>query len=352
MREVSRLLEKVLQFCKLRQEEKVVLISDQENIDEILNAWRMALNSVGADFLTVMSPPKPLIPWWRQSTVGKLTKETLSSADMVILQRTPGIKTYGFLPIYSQDFNDILQSGTRWLSCKMDEVGIRRLFPRKEVIERTLAGAERLHKAHTIRITSSAGTDLTMSKEGRKGMAQLPVVREPGWWGRLGTANVACAPLEESVGGTLVWDIWDSVGEAMGDMLDLQREQIIAKFEKGRILHLEGGADAKLLEKKLAKLSAPEKSGVYRIAHVGWGTEDKAIFHEANFSSEDWESYYGGLIIHFGVNMFDTPAQHCGFGGIIPEGTPHWGGLHLNCDLYLDDEIVVKEGKIIPEELK
>jgi 2,5-dihydroxypyridine 5,6-dioxygenase len=351
-RELSHILEDVLRLCNVEAGEKVVLVSDQARSDSMLEAWRIGLSRVGADFLTALSPPKPLVPWWEQRNDGNLMLELMKSADMVIFQRTPGIPYYGFLPIYSNDFKEVVFSETRWLSCKMDETTTRRLTPREEVIRRTLAGAVRLHEAETIRITSEAGTDLSMSKKGRKGGAQLPVAREPGWWARLGTANVACAPLEETAEGTLVWDVMDSVGEAMGGMLDLQRERIVARFESGRIVHLEGGADARLLGLRLEQLATPNRPGVRRIAHVGWGTDDKAIFNQEGFSSEDWESYYGGVIIHFGVNMFDTPVKHSGLGGAIPEGTPHWGGLHLNCNLYLDGELVLENGRIIPDDLK
>lgn len=62
-------------------------------------------------------------------------------------------------------------------------------------------------------------------------------------------------------------------------------------------------------------------------------------------------------MLHLGMNIFSTLAPYNGLQGqnrpsIAWPMPSHAGGCLLRHDLYLDDELIVKEGKIVADELK
>jgi len=253
--------------------------------------------------------------------------------------------------MYDEIFSQILSSGTRWLDVVINEEAMRRLFPDQALIDRTMAGVELMEKAQHIRVTSAAGTDLRVSKEGRKAHKQTGIVDEPGMWDNYGFGLVACAPLENSAEGTLVLDAGDSAGQVpFGDRHRINPEPIKLTFHEGKIVDIEGGHTALMLQRYLER-HGDDKAR--RIAHIGWGTHDRAVWGGGwRFSHADWESFYGCVMIHYGVNIFDTPCRFSGLGGATYPPGLHWGGSMLNCNFYLDDQLIVENGVIVHPDCK
>ena len=79
---------------------------------------------------------------------------------------------------------------------------------------------------------------------------------------------------------------------------------------------------------------------LYRIAHIGWGTNERAVdLDNRLYCVGDWESTYGNMMIHFG-----------GYGGI---GGVHFSGPSImDQDFYLDGEPIVKNNKIVHPQCK
>lgn len=111
--------------------------------------------------------------------------------------------------------------------------------------------AQRLTEASTARLTTRAGTDLTMSLKGRKGITLLP-------FGEKGTfcmvpayAEAPCPPIEDSVEGVAVID-----GTMVGapEFEGLVEEPFKVYFEKGRIVKISEGKDARRLTNLLDTL--------------------------------------------------------------------------------------------------
>ena len=111
--------------------------------------------------------------------------------------------------------------------------------------------AQRLTEASTARLTTRAGTDLTMSLKGRKGITLLP-------FGEKGTfcmvpayAEAPCPPIEDSVEGVAVID-----GTMVGapEFEGLVEEPFKVFFEKGRIVKISEGKDARRLKNLLDTL--------------------------------------------------------------------------------------------------
>jgi 2,5-dihydroxypyridine 5,6-dioxygenase len=90
----------------------------------------------------------------------------------------------------------------------------------------------------------------------------------------------------------------------------------------------------------------------YGVSHIGWGTNDSAVWLDSNyFCFADAESYYGVMQIALGSNIFDTPLPNYGLGG-KNTAVSHTDIECLNTDFYLDEEIIVKDGDIVHPECK
>ncbi len=344
MSTLSGLVAEILKLSKVKEGERVALVTTTAYNPETLDAYLVALEDLGAEALRVILPRRSEGRKLVQP-LGPYAAEVLKGADMVIRPVTEEHPPVPDIFMYDEIFTEILFKGTRWLDVVIPEEAMRRLFPDQALIDRTMAGVELMEKSESIRITSEAGTDLRLSKKGRKGHKQTGIVDEPGMWDNFGFGLVACAPLEDSAEGTLVLDSGDSAGqEGLGNRHGINPEPIRLTFRNGKIVEIEGGYTALMLRRWL---SQRESDGAYRIAHVGWGTHDRAVWGGTQFTHADWESFYGCTMIHFGANIFNTPCRFAGLGGATHPPTIHWGGSVLNCSFYLDDEQIMDRGKIV-----
>ena len=342
----------MLKLSKVKEGERVALLTGQTFNRRKVKAFTGALGAICVDALRIISLPKTKNKNLTTSA-GPFTYDTLKNADMVIniydISVAP-VHAVLFMPappplsMYSDEFIDILKSGTRWLDIMISEVQMRRLWPSHDVMERAYKGAEILKKADTIRITSKAGTDLTMSKMGRKGVCEVGVSDVPGRWDAFGFGAVLCAPLENSANGTLVLDVGDYIVGIGRDVT----EPVKCVVEHGLITKIKGGFTAKILEMAFA---SPRNSEAYGVAHVGWGTHDKAVWIDSGqFSIADAASYYGHhgsvMQIAFGRNFYDSPVKNSGLGGTrrVPF---HCDISLLKHDIYLDDEPMIRNGEIV-----
>jgi 2,5-dihydroxypyridine 5,6-dioxygenase len=344
--ELSAVLQQALVLSKVKESERVVLVHPSIGYNpRIVEALRIALNNLGADFIRLELPPKA--NGLRQvRPLGPFGGEILKAADMVV-RVSPRPPLTPDISMYDANFSEVLFGGARWLDFMIDEDSIWRLFPSQRLIDRTYRGAERMAKAEVVRVTSEAGTDLTVRKTGRTAVARCGVADVPGRWDNYGFGHVACAPLEVSAVGTLVVSPGDAAGQI--ERVAIDRERIVYRFEEGRIVAIEGGASAELLSRHLQSYNDPN---VYRIAHIGWGTQDQAVWGGPNFTTADWEGFYGNMMVHFGVNAARSPAPYAALGGSIPPGTNHWGGAHLGHSLWIDDEQILDRGRIVPQDLQ
>lgn len=108
--------------------------------------------------------------------------------------------------------------------------------------------AQHLTAASFAHLTTKAGTDLRMSLQGRNGVALLPFGKKGAFCVIPDYAEATCAPIESSVEGVAVVD-GTMVGGA--DFQGLVEEPFEIHFEKGRIVKISEGKDARRLENLL-----------------------------------------------------------------------------------------------------
>jgi 2,5-dihydroxypyridine 5,6-dioxygenase len=238
--------------------------------------------------------------------------------------------------MYSPVHSEALAAGARVLMIQEPPEVLKRMLPTPSVAARGQAGARRMQEARQVRLTSAAGTDLVLRKDGRKGSYQCGVADVPGRWDHWPSGMVYCAPLEESAEGVLVIQRGDVL---LGAQCHAQSE-VRLTFERGRATRIEGGLDAAHLE---AALRAAGDDGAFRVAHAGWGTDPRADWRIVGMDSE---SYYGGVTVGLGRNTFDSPVDHCGLGGQNSSRT-HYDLCLRRVSVYLDDCLVLDEGRFI-----
>ena len=104
-------------------------------------------------------------------------------------------------------------------------------------------------------------------------------------------------------------------------------------FDGGRLVKIEGGGEAARLEKMLAALDDP---GAYNFAAWGIGTNPGAALVGEDPSFEG-ERVFGWTHVSTGSNAT--------FPGGTVRAKIHLDGIISSPTVYLDDQIIVKDGK-------
>lgn len=342
----SKLVEQMLELSKVKHGERVILLVPQRFDARYIEAYAIALDSLGADFFIMTLMPKAqdlqlVLP------TSDFIYNVLKGADLVI---TLSLHEYDvsapstFYMIYGSERGyQLLDSGTRVLSVMEEEQIIRRMFPTTDLVRRSYAGAELLQQAQEIRVVSKAGTDLICHKKGRPASMQVGIADEPGRWDNFGYGLVACAPWEDSAEGILVIDSGDYVVPLYSHVT----EPIVCTIRQGRIVKIEGGVSAKLLARWFAHWNSENSYGV---AHIGWGTHKAARWFDPRSRLPGYHiekySYYGNMAIAFGSNLMKSPAKYCGLHG-QNEAPSHCDIFTLHHDFFLDGKLIIKRGQIV-----
>ena len=338
---LSEVIQDMLRKCETQPGERVVLYTGQDFDRELLDTYTAALKSLDADFLRVIAPHQTRNGKVVNAGGAPLARGLFAHADLVVYVLPPNAYWGEGIPrvaqLHTPEFREVRQANPtmRWLQVGVPnpEINYRRLMPSEAMIERTLAGVQRMDAAKIMRITSPGGTDLTVSVDGQRTGHQLGIVTKDHTWDNFGCGNVSVNPVPDSAEGVLVvspGDHWHHPDSP--EALSLVREPIRLHFEGGRIRKIDGGLEASIVARAFAKYG---DEGVYRIAHMGWGTHENGVWLDSrHFCIADWEGTYGTLMIHFG--------GYAGLGGVHVSGP-----TVIDHDLYLDDDAIVKGGTIV-----
>jgi len=330
---VGMVLEEI-RLCKVNRQETVVIFTDTRTNPNYVSAFLAAGKELAKSVFEVKVPFLP-DGEGRATDLGPVIK-ILKEADLVV-----DLSTGSVLYLYGQGLTEVLSGGTRVLQVKGNEDQLRRCFPTDEVRSRTIKGAEWLEEAKEVRVTSKAGADLRMRKEGRGAITQYGISDVRGRWDSWPSGFLYCAPQEETANGTLVLEVGDllvMLGRYVG-------EPVRIHVEGGKITSVEGGVDALLLRERLEQSKDPE---ALVISHIGWGTDLRARWTEVaqrgtEEGARDARSTYGNVQVAFGANYR--------LGG-KNKTMAHEDLVLRRANFYLDGKLVVEDGRIIPEELK
>lgn len=169
-------------------------------------------------------------------------------------------------------------------------------------------------------ITTPAGTNLTTCIAGRKAVSGYGLANKPGMAASPPDIETAVGPASNSAEGVLVID-----GSIPLPGLGVIREPITLQVAHGYITSINGGAEAKLLEKSLRDMN---DGRVFLIAEIGFGMNTGA-------------SISGRMLEDEGV--FGT--MHIGIGNNLSYGGDNATPIHI--DLIMKKPTYVVDGKMI-----
>jgi leucyl aminopeptidase (aminopeptidase T) len=307
--------------------EKVLLITDQPMAQmrerlmaEILSAdpsqvWAYVLTDAGRPLLEY--PP--------------LLHQVAAQADaaMVFYSRVPPEETPGRLAFWRTCY----EHGTRvGYGAQIDDSILANELSAdyQEIAAITHRLKEHLQGGRQVHITTPLGTDLTCSIAGRDVKEDTGFIHHAGQFGNLPAGECFVAPLEDSAEGTLVVD------KSFPELVVKQPVRMV--FEKGRVVAVEGGDEAKELLRRIEYGERLEHGGNCRvIAELGIGTNPKARLTGKLITDE---KVMGTIHIAIGDNA--SPA----YGG-ANKAPIHIDGVVGKPTLTVDAQMLIEEGRYL-----
>jgi leucyl aminopeptidase (aminopeptidase T) len=189
--------------------------------------------------------------------------------------------------------------------------------------ERSLAVAARLTQGSEARITTDAGTDVTLHIAGREGIADTGDLTQPGAFGNLPAGEGFIAPVEGKTAGRIVFDgsIWP---------IGALQEPLVVDVEDGYAVSFEGPAAGQFRSRL-----EPYGREAFAVAELGIGTHDEARL--GGNVLED-EKILGTIHIAFGDNH--------SFGGSIRVPS-HQDGIVLSPRVTIDGDTILEGGRLL-----
>lgn len=322
-----------LDLCKVQAGETVLIFTDPRFVHpEYVPAAFAAARTLGANAYVLTSQGD-------QALDDRLVRAAWKNADLILgMSMLPrGIGSW----MYTDTSNDALKTGARVLMVQEPFDGLKRMLPNENIRRRGKIGAQMMQEAREIRVTSAAGSDYVMRKDGRKGAYQCGIADEKGRWDHWPSGLVACAPIEDSAEGVYVVE----PGDVLLGIWRYAQTRVKMTLEKGKIVKIEGGSDAYLLQ---GYLDSHGDDGAYRFSHAGWGTDERADWGHIGMDSE---LKYGTVLVAIGRNVFDAPAPNCGLGG-RNTSTAHCDICCRNTSFWLDGRLIVENEQFMVPDLR
>jgi len=310
-------------WMQVQQGDRVGIITDEEHMDEI-NLIKDAMEAIGADVVLEMRPTGDT------KFAGLLDQDNdgvVDDYDVIIGATNYSIVTKPAVKV-------AVKSGARFLSLPMSTNDDRSILEYDfmtmdpQISQKTATQLlKHIKGASKIRVTTNLGTDISFSMTGRK--AGYFNGRAKDGRGFTSSSFEVYIPIEE--------DKTKGIGILDGSLgyLGKVEKPFKLKFEAGRLIEIEQTPDGQKLQKYMEDFNDPR---IFHTAEFGIGTNTKSKC-AGNCYIED-ESTFGTFHIGFGRNI--------ALGGEF-EANGHFDLVFFKPTIYVDDIIIMEEGKIVKE---
>jgi 2,5-dihydroxypyridine 5,6-dioxygenase len=329
--------EAVMSRCALRPGDTVAILSESQTRPELPELARMAAARMGCQaFQLVVNTPFEAGPAVRSTGASTALQQiapaiaALAGSTLVVDCTVEGL-------MHAPELPAILKGGARviYVSNEHPEA-LARLVPDDSIEPLVKEHVKRLRAAKSMRVTSGAGTDLTVAMAGATCGGNWGYTTRPGtmthWPGGLALAF----PAAGSVNGTLVL--------ADGDVnLTFKRyieRPITLRIENDYITRIEGaGVDAELMRSYIAAWGDKE---AYAVSHLGYGLnaaarwDSMALYDKRDFNGTELRAFAGNFLYSTGANEV---------AGRYTRG--HFDLPMRNCTVALDGLVVVEQGRVV-----
>jgi len=316
--------EALLRRCAVQPGDTVAVLAESQSRPILIELAQLAAARAGARHftLTLPSPSTPAVPPIRSTGACHALQNVapvvsaLAGSTLVVDCTVEGL-------MHAPELPAILKGGARvvYVSNEHPEA-LARLAPTEDgsLELRVKDHVKRLRSARRMRVTSPAGTDLTVLLEGAVVGGNWGYTTRPGtmthWPGGLALAF----PAAGAVNGRLVL--------AEGDVnLTFKRyleRPVTLTVESDFITRIEGqGVDADLMRSYIAAWGDRE---AYAVSHVGYGLNEQArwdsmaLYDKRDFNGTELRAFAGNFLYSTGANEvarrhtlghFDLPLRHC-----------------------------------------
>lgn len=324
-----------LRLCKLREGEHVVVLSEPGSRGDYVAAAFGAAKACGAHVIAATVPggsPAPMPSTHTGAGPGLVSvladstaQDLLKSADLVV-----DITREGF--IHAPVQQEILRAGTRIIFvCDAPDVLIRNL-PKESDKDEVLEGVQLLKQSSIMKVTSDAGTDLTVQLAGSKPEFQCGFADDPGRWDHWPSTMVLAWP--EISDGQIVL----AEGDILLPFKEYVRQPVTLQISGGQIEKVSGGAEAELLN---TFFEDADDQWARSLSHMGWGLMRTADwFATAMYGKDD---LMGMDARAFAGNFLWSTGPHPVLGR---ESYAHLDIAMRGCTVRVDDTEVVTGGRL------
>jgi 2,5-dihydroxypyridine 5,6-dioxygenase len=323
--------------CAVKPGDTAAILSETQSRPLNVHLAELALARLGAKaFHIVLPTPRNTQPVPVRSTGASIAIQglgpvvaALGQAGFVVDCTLEGL-------MHAPETTAILKAGARILVVSNEHPEALERMVADPVLEtRVRAAAKMLRATKRMRVTSKAGTDLSIDMTGASTVGVWGWTDRPGTLAHWPGGIVVSFPAKGTVNGTVVM--------APGD-INLTFKRYLAApvtmvFENDYIVSLAGeGVDAALMRDYLAAWGDRE---AYAVSHVGFGMnpaaryEALAMYDQRDTNGTELRAVAGNFLFSTGANEF---------AGRYTQG--HFDLPIMGTTIALDDRVVVRDGKL------
>ncbi len=326
------------QLCGVSEGETAAVLSESQSRPVIVQLADLALQRLGARVFHLSVPtalqrtPVPVRSTGASDAIGGLEPvvAALAAASFVADCTVEGL-------LHAPELGAILSGGARILMVSNEHPEIlERLVPDPALKPRVDEGAALLAQASQMRVTSAAGTDLTVDVSQAPAASSWGCTNGPGTVAHWPGGLCLCFPPAGTVNGTLVLDTGDVNLTFKRYLESPVRLQIADDYVTG----ISGdGLDAELMSSYMEAWDDPE---AYAVSHVGWGMNPAArwdaltMYDRTQLNGTELRAFAGNFLYSTGAN--ETAGRHT---------LGHFDLPMRNCTITLDGTTVVSAGAVV-----
>ena len=322
-------------LCGVQSGDPVAVLSESQSRQVNVHLSELALGLLGARAFHVVVPsprqtaPVPVRSTGASQVIGNLAPviSALSSSTLVVDLTLEGL-------LHAPELPQILKGGARVLMVSNEHPEVLERLPSDLFLQgKVRAGLKKLRSAKHMRVTSAAGTELTVQVDGAPVGGTWGFADRPGMVAHWPGGLCLCFPKSGTVNGRLVL--------APGDLnLTFKRyieTPISLTIANDFIVEMQGtGVDAALFQ---SYMSAWGDRNAYAVSHVGWGMNPRArwdtliCYDKADVNGTEARAFAGNFLFSTGAN--ETAGRYT-------EG--HFDLPMRDCTIALDGEVIVDTG--------
>lgn len=340
--DLNYLFLKQFELCRVKAGETIACLTDLSTRREYVQAAYSAAQYSGANIYELGTNSVP--SWTRVGieTVGacKGTIDALKAADLLICFH---------VPLFTKWLKEVRDAGTRvqMIVDHPDDLAAHMSTP--AVKEATIYGSQRLREAGTMRVTNESGTDLRCDITEFDSFHQYGFADEPGHFDHWGAGHLYTFPNEGTARGTVVIQPGDICVLPYNRFFETE---VVMDIRDGFIRSIEGpGLDARLMRNWLAgNKRGDEDMDGYAISHLGWGTNPYCRWDNMALNGDHNDRNNGNARGFAGNFLFSTGPNTQGGGTRFTTG--HYDVPMTECNLYLDDKLVIERGMFVDKKME